>query len=80
MTSSRPIDTSIITKVPYDLGGRHVSIGLLEAEGVIGKMADTNYSFMGFIRRPDLLVSDTATQVAQLLKGDGVDAAVLTST
>ena len=52
----------------------------LEVEGVIGGMADVNYSFMGFIRRPDLLVSETAPEVARLLKEAGVDAAVLTST
>ena len=37
-------------------------------------------TFMGFIQRPDLLVQDTAPQVARLLKADGVDAVVLTAT
>ena len=52
----------------------------LEREGVIGRLAEVNYSFMGFIRRPDLLVSETAPQVAGLLKDAGVESAVLTST
>ncbi|MCZ6535899.1 MAG: glycine/sarcosine/betaine reductase selenoprotein B family protein [Dehalococcoidia bacterium] len=86
---STPTSSLLVTHPAYDIEGPRQDpncvfpldpLKEMEAEGVIGKMADTNYSFMGFIRRPDLLVSDTATQVAQLLKGDGVDAAVLTST
>ena len=52
----------------------------MAAEGLIGSLADTYYSFMGFIQRPDLLAQDTAPQVARLLKADGVDAVVLTAT
>ena len=46
----------------------------LHAEGHIGSLADTYYSFMGFIMRPDLLASETAPEAARLLKADGVDA------
>ena len=52
----------------------------LEREGVIGQLADTNYSFMGFIQRPDLLSTETAPEMARQLKADGVDAVLLTST
>lgn len=52
----------------------------LAKEGVIGSLADTYYSFMGFIQRPELLASETAPEVARLLKADGVDAVVLTAT
>ena len=46
----------------------------------LGEMAETNYSFMGFIQRPDLLMSETAPEAARRLKADGVQAVVLTST
>ena len=47
---------------------------------MIGELAEDNYSFMGFIQRPDLLMTETAPEVARRLKADGVQAAVLTST
>ena len=49
-------------------------------EGLIGSLADTYYSFMGFIQRPNLLAEQTAPEAARLLKADGVDAAVITAT
>lgn len=52
----------------------------LEREGVIGRLADANYSFMGYIQRPEQLMSETAPEVARLLKADDVDAVFLTST
>ena len=52
----------------------------LEREGIIGGLADTNYSFMGYIQQPDLLSTETAPEVAQRLKADGVNAVLLTST
>ena len=52
----------------------------LEKDGIIGKIANTNYSFMGYIQKPDLLTETTAREVAQNLKADNVDAVVLTST
>ena len=52
----------------------------MHAEGLIGSLNDTYYSFMGFIQRPELLASETAPEVARRLKADGVDAAVITAT
>ena len=52
----------------------------LEREGIIGGLAATNYSFMGYIQRPDLLSTETAPDMARRLKADGVDAVLLTST
>lgn len=52
----------------------------MHAEGLIGSLNDTYYSFMGFIQKPDLLASETAPEVARLLKNDGVDVAVITAT
>ena len=52
----------------------------MHAEGLIGSLNDTYYSFMGFIQKPDLLATETAPEVARLLKKDGVDAAVITAT
>jgi hypothetical protein len=78
-----------VTHAHYDLSGPRKDINCvfpldrfveLEREGVIGRLADTNYSFMGYIQRPELLVSETAPEVARRLKAEGVDAAFLTST
>ena len=78
-----------IAHAHYDLSGPREDINCvfpldrfieLEQEGLIGQLADTNYSFMGYIQRPDLLMSETAPQVARQLKADGVDAVFLTST
>lgn len=52
----------------------------LEAEGVIGELAQTNYSFMGHIPDPETLIRDTAPEVGRRLKDAGVDAAFLAST
>jgi D-proline reductase (dithiol) PrdB len=52
----------------------------LEREGAIGALADTCYSFMGYIQTPERLMAETAPEAARLLKADGVDAVVLTST
>ncbi|TAK35586.1 MAG: hypothetical protein EPO21_05620 [Chloroflexota bacterium] len=49
----------------------------LEERGIIGQLAVTNYSFMGYIPEPMHLVSDTAPEVAQDLREDGVDAVFL---
>jgi D-proline reductase (dithiol) PrdB len=78
-----------VAHLHYDLSGPQQDINCvfpldrfaeLEKEGVIGQLADTNYSFMGFIQRPDLLIAETAPQVARRLKEDGVEAVFLTST
>jgi len=52
----------------------------LRDEGVIGGIAPTLYSFMGHIDGPHLniLMDETAPQVAELLVQDGADAVFLT--
>jgi D-proline reductase (dithiol) PrdB len=40
----------------------------LEAEGAIGELAGTNYSFMGLIPDPERLVNETAPEAARKLK------------
>ena len=84
-----PRDRINVTHLHYDLSGPREDINCvfpldrfveLEREGVIGELAEVNYSFMGYIQRQDLLMSETAPEVARRLKADGVDAVVLTST
>lgn len=86
---SMPRDRIKIAHLHYDLSGPREDLNCvypldrfmdLEKDGVIGELAETNYSFMGFIQRPDLLMSETAPEVARRLKADGVQAVVLTST
>jgi D-proline reductase (dithiol) PrdB len=48
----------------------------LESEGVIGRLADINYSFMGGGMLPDVYEANVRV-LAQLLKADGVDAAFI---
>lgn len=52
----------------------------LAEEGVIGQLADTNYSFMGYILKTDELINETALQVAMLLKEESVEAVILAPT
>jgi D-proline reductase (dithiol) PrdB len=50
------------------------------AEGAVGSMAPTAYSFMGHIdgRHLATLIAETAPAVARRLRADGADAALLT--
>lgn len=50
----------------------------LADEGFIGDVATNHYSFMGFVPDPKDLLADTAPDVANRLKEDGVDLAILT--
>ncbi|HWQ36586.1 MAG TPA: glycine/sarcosine/betaine reductase selenoprotein B family protein [Blastocatellia bacterium] len=50
----------------------------LEARGEIGELNHRHFSFMGSIVVPRCLIAETAPQVAEMLRGDGVDAAFLT--
>jgi D-proline reductase (dithiol) PrdB len=59
------------TVFPYQLLSR------LCAAGAIGEVALRHVSFMGYIPRTERLLRDRAPQVAQLLKEDGVDLAIL---
>lgn len=78
-----------IAHAHYDLSGPREDINCvfpidrfkeLEQEGIIGQLAEVNYSFMGFIRPWERLVEETAPEVAQRLKDHGVDAVFLSST
>ncbi len=50
----------------------------LETEGKIGSLNHRHFSFMGSITKPNALITQTAPEVAQMLKTDGVDIAFLT--
>ncbi len=50
----------------------------LEAAGVIGSLAATNYSFMGYQPDTSEWTSKYAPEAAGLMKAEGVDAVVLT--
>jgi len=50
----------------------------LEKNGKIGSLNERHFSFMGSIISPSGLIKNTAPEVAQLLKEDGVDAVFLT--
>ena len=52
----------------------------LEAEGIIGRLAQQNYSFMGLIPDPTHLIEETAPEAGRRLVDAGVDAAFLAST
>ena len=71
--------------VNYDRGGFQEDINVvfpvdrfkeLESEGVIGRLADVNYSFMGGGMLPDVYEANVRG-LAKLLKADGVDAAFI---
>ncbi|MEE9256270.1 MAG: glycine/sarcosine/betaine reductase selenoprotein B family protein [bacterium] len=49
----------------------------LESEGVIGRLADTLYSIMGYIPNFHPLLKRTAPKMIAKMKEEGVDAAVL---
>jgi D-proline reductase (dithiol) PrdB len=49
----------------------------LQEEGRIGELAETHYSFMGYIPTPHPLKNVTAQEVAQKLLKDNVDFALL---
>ena len=50
----------------------------LETEGKIGSLNHRHFSFMGSIVNPKPLITQTAPEVGELLKADGVDVAFLT--
>jgi D-proline reductase (dithiol) PrdB len=49
-------------------------------QGVIGSLAQQNYSFMGAIRNPRRLMEETGPEVAQRLQDEGVEVVLLTPT
>ena len=52
----------------------------LADQNVIGRVAPNNYSFMGALRDCTVVAEQTGPEVAQRLKGEGVDLVVLTPT
>ena len=50
----------------------------LESEGKIGSLNHRHFSFMGSISKPKRLITETAPEVAQMLRSDGVDVAFIT--
>jgi D-proline reductase (dithiol) PrdB len=52
----------------------------LKDEGLIGEVSNINMGFMGHITGPhiDTLLKETAPEAAHILKGEGVDAVLLT--
>ncbi len=50
----------------------------LVARGAIGCLNHRHFSFMGSILRPKRLIEETASQVAERLRADGVDVVFLT--
>jgi D-proline reductase (dithiol) PrdB len=49
----------------------------LAADGVVGEVAATHYSFMGYILQPTELLSSTAPAIAARMAEEAVDVAVL---
>lgn len=49
-----------------------------EAEGIIGKLAPTNYSYYGFQLNPNVLLEETMPRVIAKMHEEGVDAVLLT--
>ncbi len=50
----------------------------LVARGAIGSLNHRHFSFMGSILKPKRLIEETAPQVAERLRADGVDVVFLT--
>jgi D-proline reductase (dithiol) PrdB len=49
----------------------------LASEGMVGRVAPTHYSIMGYILEPTELVESTAPAIAERMHDEGVDAAAL---
>lgn len=85
----KPISDLMITHDYYDHSDAEKDINIVfpverlkefESEGIIGRVADTHYSFMGHIdgRYIDTLINEYAPDVARRLKADNVDVVLLT--
>ena len=86
---SRPISDLTITHDYYDHADAERDINIvfpiqrlreLEREGLIGKVAETHYGFMGHIvgRHIHTLINQSAPEVARRLKADHIDVVLLT--
>jgi len=51
-----------------------------EAEGIIGRLAPSHYSIYGYQIDPTALMSETLPAIAEQMRTEGVDAALLTPT
>jgi len=49
----------------------------LRLEGVVGESAPRHFSFMGYIPRPDQLISERVSEVGRALLNDGVDLVII---
>lgn len=86
----------IATPADIDVNHLHVNTGYIkkdinvalpinrfqgfEADGTIGALAPTAYSYYGFQMDPGVLLDETMPQVAADMKAEGVEAALLTPT
>lgn len=86
---TRPLSDLMITHDYYDHTDADRDINIvfpverlseLADEGIIGKLADRHFAFMGHIdgRHIPRLISESAPEVARLLREDGVDVVLLT--
>ncbi len=86
--TARPLSDLMITHDYYDHADADKDLNIVfpverlkefEKEGIIGKLTDRHYGFMGHIlrRHIDTLINKTAIEVAESLKADGVDIVLL---
>ncbi|MEK7362985.1 MAG: glycine/sarcosine/betaine reductase selenoprotein B family protein, partial [candidate division NC10 bacterium] len=52
-------------------------LGELEAAGLIGRLAPTHYSTMGYVTRAADLAAETAPAIAARMKAEGVEVALV---
>ncbi len=85
--SDTPVEHLRVGHVAYDIRAAQKDINVifpltrfheLVQEGVIGALAERNYSYHGLTNIPRLM-NESAPQWAQMLKDDGVDAVFLTA-
>jgi D-proline reductase (dithiol) PrdB len=85
----KPLSDLMITHDYYDHADADKDINIVfpverlrefESEGIIDKMADIHYGFMGHIdgRHIDSLIHEQAPEIARRLKADNVDTVILT--
>ncbi len=87
--TTRPLSTLVITHDYYDHADADRDLNIVfpferlkefERDGIVGRVADRHYGFMGHIigRHIPTLINKTAPEVSQLLKKDLVDVVLLT--
>ncbi|MDQ2716096.1 MAG: glycine/betaine/sarcosine/D-proline family reductase selenoprotein B [Chloroflexota bacterium] len=85
--ANTPVDRMRVGHVAYDIRAAQKDINVifplplfheLAHEGVIGTLAERNYSYHGLTNIPRL-INESAPQWAQMLKDDNVDAVFLTA-